>query len=42
MILGISPRTVQYHLEQIYRKLGVQTRTAAVRRALEILGLLRQ
>jgi DNA-binding CsgD family transcriptional regulator len=29
--LGISPRTVSRHLEAIYRKLGVQDRTAAVR-----------
>lgn len=28
-ILGISPRTVQKHLENIYTKLGVETRTAA-------------
>lgn len=29
-LLGVSPRTVQKHLEHIYEKLGVQTRTAAV------------
>lgn len=29
-ILGMSPRTVQKHLEHIYRKLGVETRMAAV------------
>lgn len=28
-ILGLSPRTVDKHLEQIYSKLGVETRTAA-------------
>jgi DNA-binding CsgD family transcriptional regulator len=28
-ILGISARTVQVHLNRIYRKLGVETRTAA-------------
>jgi len=28
-ILGVSPRTVQKHLEHIFRKLGVKTRTAA-------------
>lgn len=28
-ILGMSHRTVQKHLEHIYRKLGVETRTAA-------------
>ena len=34
-LLHISPRTVQTHLERIYRKLGVETRTAAAGRALE-------
>jgi DNA-binding NarL/FixJ family response regulator len=29
-ILGMSPRTVNKHLEHIYEKLGVETRTAAV------------
>jgi DNA-binding CsgD family transcriptional regulator len=33
-ILGTSPRTVQKHLQHIYEKLGVETRTAAVMRAL--------
>lgn len=33
-LLSISPRTVQKHLEHIYIKLGVETRTAAVMRAL--------
>ncbi len=33
-ILGISPRTVQKHLQRMYEKLGVETRTAAVTRAL--------
>jgi DNA-binding CsgD family transcriptional regulator len=33
-ILGISPRTVHKHLQRIYEKLGVETRTAAVVRAL--------
>lgn len=28
-ILGASPRTVQKHLEHIFQKLGVETRTAA-------------
>ncbi len=36
-ILGISPRTVQKHLERIYQKLGVETRTAAAARALELI-----
>jgi DNA-binding CsgD family transcriptional regulator len=31
-ILGASPRTVEKHLERIYEKLGVETRTAAVMR----------
>jgi DNA-binding CsgD family transcriptional regulator len=29
-ILGMSPRTVNKHLEHIFVKLGVETRTAAV------------
>jgi len=33
-ILAISPRTVQKHLEHIFQKLGVETRTAAAIRAL--------
>ena len=33
-ILTISPRTVQKHLQRIYEKLGVETRTAAVVRAI--------
>ncbi len=37
-ILGISPRTVQKHLEKMYEKLGVETRTAAVTRAFGISG----
>jgi DNA-binding CsgD family transcriptional regulator len=32
-ILSISPRTVHKHLQRIYEKLGVETRTAAVMRA---------
>ena len=32
-LLAISPRTVHKHLEHIYVKLGVETRTAAVMRA---------
>jgi DNA-binding CsgD family transcriptional regulator len=35
-LLGCSHRTVQKHLEHIYAKLGVETRTAAVMRALKI------
>jgi DNA-binding CsgD family transcriptional regulator len=33
-LLSLSPRTVQKHLEHIYVKLGVETRTSAVTRAL--------
>ena len=33
-ILGISRRTVHKHLQHIYDKLGVETRTAAVVRVL--------
>lgn len=35
-LLGCSHRTVQKHLEHIYPKLGVETRTAAVMRALDL------
>jgi DNA-binding CsgD family transcriptional regulator len=35
-ILDISPRTVQKHLQRIYDKLGVETRTAAVMRTLAL------
>ena len=35
-ILGISHRTVHKHLQRIYDKLGVETRTAAVMRALTL------
>jgi DNA-binding NarL/FixJ family response regulator len=37
--LHLSPRTVGRHLESAYRKLGVSSRTAAIRRAAEF-GLL--
>ena len=33
-ILSISPRTVHKHLQHIYEKLGVETRTAAVMRVM--------
>ena len=36
VIVGVSPRTVQKHLQHIYEKLGVETRTAAVVRAMEL------
>jgi len=35
--LWISPGTVRTHLEHIYEKLGVRTRTAAAARFLEVL-----
>lgn len=35
-ILGANARTVQKHLQHIYEKLGVETRTAAVMRAMEL------
>jgi DNA-binding CsgD family transcriptional regulator len=37
-LLGLSYRTVEKHLENILRKLGVETRTAAAARAFEIMG----
>ncbi len=40
-VLGCCEGTVRKHLEHIYGKLGVQTRTAAVMAALEKLGLLK-
>lgn len=33
--LGVSPRTLAKHLEHIFEKLGVETRTAAAVRAIE-------
>ena len=38
VILGASPRTIEKHLERIFVKLGVETRTAAAMRV--SLGLL--
>ena len=40
-ILGCCEGTVRKHLEHVHKKLGVQTRTAAVMVALEKLGLLK-
>lgn len=37
MLCDISCRTVQKHVQNIYKKLGVETRTAAMLRAFEIL-----
>ena len=39
VILQLSGRTVQKHLEHIYRKLGVETRTTATVRALNLLDI---
>ena len=36
VILDLSPRTVQKHLEHIYRKIYVESRTAAAAKAYEI------
>jgi len=41
MILGRSGRTVSKHLERIFRKLGVENRTAAATRCLDIISLQR-
>jgi DNA-binding CsgD family transcriptional regulator len=38
--MGIAKGTVRKHLENLYRKLGVTSRTAAIAQALEKLGLL--
>jgi DNA-binding CsgD family transcriptional regulator len=38
-ILQLSSRTVQKHLEHIYQKLGVETRTTATVRALRMPGI---
>lgn len=35
-ILGTRPATIAKHLEHIFRKLGVETRTAAAARAFEL------
>jgi len=39
VILELSPRTVQKHLEHIYRKIYVETRTAAAAKAHEIASM---
>ena len=36
VLCGISVRTVHKHVEHIYQKLGVETRTAAMLRAIEM------
>lgn len=42
IILGLSFRTVRTHLEHVYDKLGVGTRTAAALQALEALSVLKR
>lgn len=37
-VLTISPRTVQKHLEHIYQKLGVETRSSAAAIAVKVIG----
>jgi len=37
-ILGISPRTINKHLEQLFPKLGVENRTSAAAKALRVLN----
>jgi len=37
-ILGTSPRTVNKHLEHVFEKLGVETRTAAANVAMNKIG----
>ena len=37
-ILGLSPRTVNKHLEHVFEKLGVETRAAATALASRELG----
>jgi DNA-binding CsgD family transcriptional regulator len=41
-VLGCCEGTVRKHLEHLYKKLGVQTRTGAVMVSLERLGLLKE
>ena len=36
IILDISPRTVEKHLEAVFHRLGVENRIAAVRRYLDL------
>ncbi len=37
-ILGLSPRTVNKHLEQVYAKLGVENRASAAIRAVQAMA----
>ncbi|MCB1763433.1 MAG: DNA-binding response regulator, partial [Gammaproteobacteria bacterium] len=36
-ILEMSPRTVSKHLETVFRKLGVENRTSAAARCIQVL-----
>jgi DNA-binding CsgD family transcriptional regulator len=36
--LSLSPRTVNKHLEQIFKKIGVENRTSAAGIAIRLLG----
>jgi DNA-binding CsgD family transcriptional regulator len=38
-ILNLSPRTVQKHLEHIYPKMGVETRTAAAIKSYQMVAI---
>jgi DNA-binding CsgD family transcriptional regulator len=38
LILSLSPRTIEKHAERLFKKLGVETRTAAMLHGLEIQG----
>lgn len=38
-ILDMSPRTVNKHLEQVFRKMGVENRTAAAANAIRVLAI---
>ena len=39
-ILGTSPRTINKHLEHVFMKLGVETRTAAAAKAMNVVRLM--
>jgi len=39
VIIGTAPNTVKKHVQNLFQKLGVENRTAAAMRALEVLGM---